>query len=129
MILGFSILNPRNNRTTNFVEKIITKTKLHTIRQGERWISGMNIHMATGMRTKYYKQFNKDRPDLQKCLSTQKIIIISSKKDIFIDGRRLPLVEQWKLIYFDGFDFVEDFWEWFDKDFTGQIIHWTKLKY
>lgn len=29
----------------------------------------------------------------------------------------------------DGFDSVEDFFEYFNEDFTGKIIHWTDLKY
>ena len=29
----------------------------------------------------------------------------------------------------DGFDSVDDFFKWFDKDFNGKIIHWTNKKY
>ena len=29
----------------------------------------------------------------------------------------------------DGFDSLEDFFEWFHEDFSGKIIHWTDLKY
>lgn len=28
----------------------------------------------------------------------------------------------------DGFDSVEDFFTWYNEDFTGKIIHWTDLK-
>lgn len=29
----------------------------------------------------------------------------------------------------DGFDTIEDFFNWFDSNFEGQIIHWTDLIY
>jgi hypothetical protein len=29
----------------------------------------------------------------------------------------------------DGFDTVDEFFQWFNEDFTGKIIHWTDLKY
>lgn len=34
-----------------------------------------------------------------------------------------------KLANNDGFDTVEDFFAYFNKDYTGKIIHWTDLKY
>ena len=29
----------------------------------------------------------------------------------------------------DGFNSMEDFFKWFDKDFKGKIIHWTDFRY
>ena len=29
----------------------------------------------------------------------------------------------------DGFESVEDFFAYFNKDFKGKIIHWTDLQY
>ena len=29
----------------------------------------------------------------------------------------------------DGFDSVQDFFNWFNEDFNGRIIHWTDFKY
>ncbi len=50
MIIGFK---------PQFVDPILNGTKIHTIRLDpyERWKPGMKMHMATGVRTKHYKQF------------------------------------------------------------------------
>ena len=29
----------------------------------------------------------------------------------------------------DGFDSINEFFDFFDKDFSGKIIHWTDKKY
>ena len=29
----------------------------------------------------------------------------------------------------DGFDSIENFLRWFNKDFEGKIIHWTGFRY
>jgi hypothetical protein len=111
MILGFKTLNPVTNKATGFVRKILCNEKKHTIRRGNRWKKGKIIHMATGVRTAHYKQFNKYRKDLQKCLHVQEIRLISSTREIFIDGRRLPLERQNTFAKNDGFDSLEDFWQ------------------
>jgi len=36
----------------------------------------------------------------------------------------------WKILSAnDGFDSVEQFFQWFDKDFKGKLIHWTDYEY
>ena len=119
MIIGFK---------EGFVEPIINGTKIHTIREDvhNRWKEGMKMHMATGVRTKKYHQFNE-----KICLSTQKIEIIHQNciKIIKINNRKLKLSELYILAKNDGFANYDDFYFWFDKDFTGKIIHWTNLKY
>ena len=49
--------------------------------------------------------------------------------DVIIDGRYLNYDEIKILSLNDGFDSVQQFFKWFNKDFEGKIIHWTKLKY
>ena len=34
-----------------------------------------------------------------------------------------------KLSLNDGFDSCEDFFAWFNEDFSGKIIHWTPFRY
>jgi hypothetical protein len=46
-----------------------------------------------------------------------------------IDGRWITDAELKILSVNDGFDSVDDFFEWFNEDFAGKIIHWTDLKY
>jgi hypothetical protein len=145
MVLSFKEYFP-NGKPTLFVSKIIygalkdepgiqmpTPPKIHTIRAGERWKPGDKIHMATGVRTKNYYCFNTLYPELQTVVSVQKIDIQNQFDDRFgvgVDGRALKPVEIEELARNDGFDTVDDFWDWFKyQEFTGQIIHWTDKKY
>jgi len=122
MVIGF---NPR------FKEPILKKTKKHTLREDphSRWKQGIKMHMATGVRTKNYNQFNEDV-----CKSTQKIEIIRTsdylnETIVKVDGRKLTEPEIQQLAWNDGFDNLVSFWLWFYKGFIGKIIHWTDLKY
>lgn len=154
MILGFKQYFPWKEPTW-FMEKILfgvpcqsiiwikaraTKRypKIHTMRVGNRWRSGMTIHMAIGVRTKNYHQFNKGIPELEKVKSIQNITIkvFSGHPNggnfyaIRIDGgNELSRSEVEKLAINDGFSSIFEFEKWFNKDFEGQIIHWTDFKY
>lgn len=124
MVLGFK---------PQFEDLIQTGQKKHTIREDkhDRWKAGMVIHFATGVRTKLYEQFKEG-----KCKSVQTIRIdhdyiplIGHCISVFIDDRSLPPDEILKLAKNDGFEDTSEFFNWFNKDFTGKIIHWTELKY
>ncbi len=131
MILGFKKEFPWG-KFTNFELRIKGEIKIHTFRSGNRWNPGNIIHFATGVRTKFYHQFT-----LGQCINTQEIEIKYEKKlecpAIYIDGKRYakdrfdPKYEL--LVKNDGFDDVHEFLRWFDKDFKGQIIHWTDFRY
>lgn len=111
------------------------KPKLHTIRAGNRWEAGMDIHFAINSRSKNYFQFAPVIP----CVSVQEIEIIHTGYSpntpvVYVhNGKSLmnPLSysEIEILAQNDGFDSVEQFFAWFNKDFTGQLIHWTDLRY
>lgn len=122
MILGFK---------EQFVEPIIQKIKVHTIREDKtnRWMSGRSIQFYIHVRTKFMKKF---RPDYV-CHAIQKIWIHPNKKEVYIESdtriRPLSELEIKKLSLNDGFDSVAAFWEWFDEYFEGKIIHWTELRY
>lgn len=162
MILGFT-QKFSNGSPTYFKEKILASVglvaingdnikhgaiiadvfspKIHTIRQGNRWKEGMSIQMATGVRTKNYKQFNKGIPELETVKSVQSIKMyfdfhlgLNLKTwAIYIDDNfYMPVngaIE--KLALNDGFNNVPDFINWFHRKepFFGQIIHWTNFKY
>jgi hypothetical protein len=136
MVIGFK---------EQFVEPILDGTKLHTMREDthNRWDKGRVMHMATGVRTTNYNQFNEEI-----CNGTQKVEIKWSTHNknwvseyrgvqVFIDGVNVTnhtfgvfdemLVEV--LARNDGFATVKDFFEWFSEDYTGKIIHWTELRY
>jgi len=130
VILGFK---------KQFIDKILDGTKIHTIRtdKHDRWAAGRKIHFGTGVRHWSYKQFHE-----AECISVQKIEIKwlevetttteSTKKTIhrqaavFVNGFYMDI---YTIAKNDGFDSVEDFHKWFDKDFTGKLIHWTDYKY
>lgn len=57
MILGCSkFLNFDKGRLTNFVNRIENENKKHTFRGGFRWKTGDIAQIATGVRTKNYKE-------------------------------------------------------------------------
>lgn len=117
--------------------------KLHTIRLDphNRWKPGMSIQMVyRGPKYSILDHFNKGIPELEKCVSVQKIEIRWWKNTVLrkrfpwikfvkVDGRLLNPDEYFKLIRNDGFDSTPQFQKWFNEDFTGKLIHWTDLKY
>lgn len=138
--------------------------KLHTIRAGNRWKAGDLMHMAYGVRTKNYQQFNKGIPELEMVKSVQEVEIkwkrqkmfgIASHEyiDVFVDNRliiqcsvaepfmgsthyyrhisgsELGKISTDLIAINDGFVDLFEFFRWFNKDFTGQIIHFTDLRY
>lgn len=120
MILGFK---------PQFKPKILDGTKIHTIREDkqDRWKIGYWIHFACGVRTKNYECFKQDI-----CCGTQKIEIKwidSTFVRVWVDDRPLAGIEVAALARQDGFENERQFFEWFDKDFKGKIIHWTNFKY
>lgn len=117
-----------------FNAKIVAGTKIHSIREDKhnRWKSGIMIQFANNIRTKNYKQFMTGQ-----CVSTQKFEIKyiptgvpgMDRIAIYVDGRELSNEEKDSLRFNDGFDSVADFCEWFNKDYSGKIIHWTDFRY
>lgn len=136
MILGFK---------KQFVDKILSGSKIHTIREDKpnRWRMRNVIHFATGIRSKYYNQFKKGQ-----CKSVQHIRIRWIDNIISLEIVDNP-EEDWRILYAysdadrnslgrdemeqfainDGFESIDEFFKWFDKDFTGKIIHWTNKTY
>ena len=115
---------------------IVNNPKIHTIREDKhnRWKPGRKIEMVyRGPKYSILDHFNKGIPELEKCVSVQKIEMRIPKGcllvNVAIDGRFLGLGEIELLSRNDGFDDINDFFEWFNKDFTGKIIHWTNHRY
>lgn len=154
MNLGFSTIFPRGKtlkgKPTGFIRAIKRGDKIHSIREDKtnRWKKGNKIHFCTGLRTKKYKQFH-----LGECKGTQRILIIWTetivattfkygkelKKKKFIQKNIPPTVvignkilnkdEINILARNDGFKNSSDFFEWFNINFIGKIIHFTNFKY
>lgn len=125
MILGFK---------QQFIEPILKGSKIHTIREDKhnRWKVGKIIHFATGVRTKNYNCFLRAL-----CLRTQIIKItypvIGTENFtlplVSVDDNLLTISEIHALAVNDGFKNLEEFLTWFNKPFTGKIIHWTSKSY
>ncbi len=136
MLLGFK--KYVNGQPTHFKEKILAcvfkngyTPKLHTIRKSKRFMPGTKLHMAYGVRTKFYEQFNYDIPELEKCVSTQEIRIewFLNGCIVWVDDRALDEDEITELARNDGFNSLIEFLRYFNENFEGQIIHWTDLRY
>lgn len=129
MVIGF---NPR------FKEKILDGSKIHTLREdaSNRWKAGRKMHMATGVRTKNYHCFKRDL-----CNGCQRVELLPKKREILIHNgiKMMRLLPQHHLFFVrnDGFDTVEEFWQWFEAEakkynvdvLFRKLIHWTDYRY
>ncbi len=129
-------------------EKILPK--IHTIRIDlkDRWKIGNKIHFVIDNRTKDRFQF----APVVLVNNIQNIMIVWSRTkkeelngavsvhvnkeeigscvfidDILIESNGFSNLKQ--LAENDGFDSVKGFFNWFNNDFEGKIIHWTDFKY
>lgn len=137
MILGFK--KSIKGKPTLFKEKILSSLgvkgysvytpKLHTIREDghDRWHQFRKIQSCYGVRTKQFEKFAE-----MPCTGVQSIRIVyimDHFQDLYVDGKKLTHLKIQDLAINDGFDSIEDFLIWFNKDFTGKIIHWTDKRY
>lgn len=114
-------------------EKI--KPKLHTIREDKanRWQTGMKIDFFINVRKKDMFRFAPVLP----VVSVQEIIIFYdtdfaysyNQPAVYINGSHITGAILLALAQNDGFDTVEEFFAYFNKDFKGKIIHWTNFQY
>lgn len=119
-----------------------SKPKLHTMREDatDRWHAGMMIDFFINCRQKNMFRFAPVLP----VVSVQKVTIkyhtntflVHIDGKLFFFGNRDFTVNEFEnykgmlqLAQNDGFDTIEDFFAYFNEDFTGKIIHWTDLRY
>lgn len=126
MVIGFK---------PQFVKPILDGTKIHTMRSDkkERWKPRMQMHMATGVRTRRYWNFN-----TTPLISTQfiyigykykhfpRIFLLEKKSFYYVKVRRLSPGLLWRN---DGFSSPEAFFQWFNKSAIYKLLHWTNYKY
>lgn len=129
-----NIMRERAKYNLNIYEASKLAPKRHSIREDakNRWWARRMIHPVINNRSKDQFQFAPTLP----CISIQIVAIRYtkiddeySKRQVYVDGRELFGSEIIQLAENDGFKSVNDFFSWFDHDFTGKIIHWTNLKY
>jgi len=106
--------------------------KIHTIREDkkDRWKAGIPIHYEQWTDKPYRSKCYHFAPVIP-CMSVQKIKISWSGNHVlvFVDDMLIFADQLYKLARSGGFDCIEDFFKWFNKDYTGKIIHWTDCKY
>lgn len=123
-----------------------SRPKLHSFREDpkDRWHAGKSIHFVINSQTPNRVQF---APKI-KCISTQRAEIkyttpnsVETIAYVYLDGRvagtatfrncqLFSITGRMQFIALnDGFESVNDFFEYFDKDWSGKLIHWTNLKY
>ncbi len=153
MILGFKTHWP-DGRPTHFKEKILATTrpeyfhdylpKIHTVRASPRWQPGQIIHMATGVRTKHYQQFNQEEIIRGCTYNTNvravqpiRMAILAGLLSIQIGGENAPYLnraQQETFAHNDGFNDLQELCYWFfpnkkNTQFSGFIIHFTDFVY
>ena len=121
MILGFK---------PQLKQPILDGIKIHTIRMDKkkRWRKLMKIHYATGVRTKNYNEFKRGV-----CTGTQRIDI-GWDGTIYIDKKLLSVSEAYQLARNDGFNGLQEMFDWFDNEHElpiedATLIHWTDFRY
>ncbi len=123
--------------------KQMIKPKLHTIRddKNDRWKVATKIDFFINARQKSMFRFAPVLP----VVSIQEFVLeyelssspIGRGACVWIDNVKFWWFDDinkddQKMLHFaqnDGFDTIEDFFAYFNKDFTGKLIHWTDLKY
>ena len=116
-----------------FIPKYIDGTKLHSIRQGKRWRTGMTIHFYQNARQKNMSKFMPDK----EVVSVERISMTYDgyQFEVSIGSKYLMPSEIVSLAHNDGFDSMAAMQLFFfppgttHDEFSGQIIHWTKLRY
>jgi Ser/Thr protein kinase RdoA (MazF antagonist) len=118
----------------NFFWKTYEKAypaKIHTFRSNFRWTEATKIHFQIWTGKPYNTPTFQFAPVIQ-CVSTQKIEIIYAEHTespfIWLDDK--PFNDSiYDISVNDGFPTLNKFNKFFNKDFEGQILHWTPYKY
>lgn len=117
------------------------KPKRHSMREDihNKWKPGVIIDFFTGVRTKQAYRFaprvlvnSIQTVEFERTEWTTRLCYELEDGRIFqvrVDGRLLTRSKIKQLAINDGFETVEDFFEWFKAGWKGKIIHWTNLKY
>jgi len=107
--------------------------KLHTIRRDldNEWRQGKEIQLVVNLNTPAEFQF---APTLI-CQSVQRIqidysnMIAEDGPAVFIDYELLDRETLAKLAINDGFPTIADFFLYFNEEFSGNLVHWTPIRY
>ncbi|WP_432221272.1 hypothetical protein ACRASX_11125 [Flavobacterium sp. TMP13] len=128
----------------NYIAKDKLPTKLHTIREdkNDRWKVGMKIDFFINVRQPNMFRFAPVLPvvGIQKVeikwfeLFGKKLVRIfindhSFGSVKFDDSNLIVTGEILALAQNDGFNTITEFFDYFNEDFKGKLIHWTDMSY
>lgn len=107
--------------------------KLHTIRKDldHEWSPGKVIQLVINLNAAEEFHF---APQLN-CVAVQRIhidysgLIKENGPAVFLDYELLDQETLARLAVNDGFPTIADFFLYFHQEFTGNLIHWTPVKY
>ena len=117
MILGFD---------EAFIPAILAGTKVHTIREGQRWQTGNIAEFYARAQQPDRYEFREPLP----VLLVQEIEL--SAEGMRVDGRLLAPPELLALAQADGFATADALLAFFvgkPLPLRGQLVHWTHLRY
>ena len=109
--------------------------KLHTIRKDEkgRWKKDVMIDFFINARTKNMFRFAPKIPVVS--IQNFRLFFFTDAPycynvpAVYIDEKFITGNDLLQLVQNDGFDDVKSFFEYFNEDFEGKILHWTDLRY
>lgn len=121
-------------RWINLPELIYVHQKIHSLREDihDRWQIGTKIHFYIWARTKRAVCFGiGEVKAIQYAVINAKLqrIYILEQKDGLGHARELLGVDLATFVLNDGFESLEQFWDYFSESKTYKIIHWTSFKY
>ena len=106
--------------------KILSGEKSHTIRARRKrpFRVGDRLYLKTGQRTQYCRSLGETI-----CTQVDHIRIYADSQEVIINGKLLCQDEIEILAKNDGFESVDEFYEYFgpryNYDFEGQLIWWN----
>lgn len=131
-------------------DEIMIDPKIHTMRSdsNDRWQKGKKIHSVINNRTPNRFQFAPTIP----CTGFERVKIkwyggnerLDKAVRVYIEGKEIgcgiwnknfetqPIFtgkQMFELRKNDGFESLQDFFAWFNEDWSGKIIHWTSFRY
>jgi hypothetical protein len=132
MLLGFPKVFPgKRGRKTHFKEKVLAGKKIHILKEDRKntWRAGDTVHFAYGVRSGKPQRWGGKQVITSVQTVSFKYPENGNTPEIFIDGRRLGVMEMLLLAANDGFETLNDFLAYYNTSLTWKLIHWTKFTY
>ncbi|MEK6879094.1 MAG: hypothetical protein AABY22_05770 [Nanoarchaeota archaeon] len=132
--------HPKKGELTNFKKKVLSKSKIHTMRSNFKYWKSVIDKVNSGEAILSVRQwagrpYHKDENGVGQVEITQftklgfQKVKYSRDQFITIDKKKFTDEEQLKEIALNDGLTPDEFRGWFPKTFTGIVIHFTEFKY